>query len=275
MPPSTLMAARCDPGPGGAGEEQGHRGDLLDGVDPAGQGLAGVVVDELLIGHAGRFGIVHSGGLHEVGLDRAGADGVAGDAVLAVLDRNGSAEGVHSGLERGVVARHRRLQELALERRDVDDPPPPALPHARQHPTGRPERRVEDPVGGLLPRLVGELADQGEAARPSSVVDEDVDRPEPFGRRVDQALDVRLHAGVSTLEEHPVCPHLCHRSLAFVRAPAADGDRGPGPEQRLRDGAPDAARSAGDHGDPAFKFGAHDDNPLLLWKHDACLRPGS
>src|SRR5690606_39818513 len=94
---------------------------------------------------------------HHVGADVAGRDGVDGDAEARVLLRQRDGEAVHAGLGRGVVGLA-VLALLAVDRADLDDPPPLARAHALDHRAGYVEHRVEVGVGALLPLPPGPLA---------------------------------------------------------------------------------------------------------------------
>src|SRR6516162_6956097 len=91
-----------------AGQQTGHGRDLLDGIQPLDGGLLRVAVHELLIGDARPGGRLRSELAHGVRLYRAGADRVAGDALGAILERDGLSKAVDGVLVGDVVA-HRGL----------------------------------------------------------------------------------------------------------------------------------------------------------------------
>ena len=189
--------------------------------------------------------------LHRVGLDRARADRVAGDAPGAVLGRHGLGEAVDGVLVGDVVADRGLVGLLAFDRGNVDDPPPAALEHVPQRAAGAPEHRVQVPVERVLPRLVAHLVHQREPVAAAGVVHQDVRAAVPLGGLVDQVLHVLLAAHVAGHEHRAVADaHLLQGLLALVLRLAAHDHGGALRDEGLGDAAADAARAAGDHGDP-------------------------
>ena len=191
--------------------------------------------------------------------DGAGGHGVAGDAVLAVLagDRLGQTD--HAGLGGDVVRPLGHVTGQAVIARDVDQPAPAPLAHARQHVVGEIEGRGEVVVDGRCPIIDGNVLEALTHAA-AHIADRDVDRAKlSFGFRHQRAHPLRVGdirhqpdrpaAGPGDLGHHgvdlaPVAVTVDHHSSAL------------GGEEACNRSADVLAR-AGDNGDAARETVSH------------------
>ena len=111
---------------------------------------------------------------HHLGADVSRRNGIDGDAVSRDLERQRLGKAMHAGLGSGVV----RLSEgtlLAIDRRDVDNPPPLALDHAIHDLLGHVENTVEVGRHHRIPIRLGHLL-EGHVAGNTGIVHQYVHR---------------------------------------------------------------------------------------------------
>jgi hypothetical protein len=156
---------------------------------------------------------------------------------------------------RCAVGRPLRERPLAADRRDVDDPPAPALLHLRHDRTATEERAGEIDAHHFLPVGLGDVLDVRGRSRDAGVVDEYVDRAEAPPRGLDHRLDVARASDVGRDGEGAPA---ARADLPLDRADRLAVSRGDDDArtrvgERDRDRTSDALAASGDDRNPCFE----------------------
>ncbi len=185
----------------------------------------------------------------EVGGDEAGGDGIARDAPARDFARGGLGEPDQPGLRRRVVGLA-RLAGLARHARDVDDAPGARPEHRPQDRLRRVEGAEEVHLEHGAPLVEAHPHDQV-VAGDAGVVDQDVEPAEGLDRARDERGS-RLRVRHVALDPEAAPAQRLHvaagRLRGLDRPTVEERDVGALPGQPQHDGAPDAARPAGDDG---------------------------
>src|SRR3954452_8211072 len=236
--------------------------------------------------------LVHLGVAHVERLcaDDPGDDRVAGDAVPASLERERAREAEDARLRRR-VGRLAEAAERARNRGHVHDAAPAALLHVRPDRLCAVEAPGEVDAQVALPQLRALIRELCDVVERAGVVHEDVDSAELLDAARDSRVDLRAVGDVALQRErapaeradlvdgrlgvdHPLRARrpgehaVALGLLARVRLELDVGDRdvGSGTGERLRVGAPEPARPAGDERDAAGEVDLerHRPNPKRL-----------